>query len=93
MNLTFATPAMLVGLLAAAIPLVLHLLAAMRAPARPFPSLRFLQMSMQQTARRRHVQHWLLLILRSVMLGLLALAVAEPISKAIGLSRPAGRYS
>ncbi len=84
MNLTFATPALLIGLLAAGIPLVLHLLASVRAPKQPFPSLRFLRLSMQRTARRRHVQHWLLLILRSVMLGLLALAVAEPVSRAMG---------
>ncbi|HDZ20514.1 hypothetical protein LCGC14_0162770 [marine sediment metagenome] len=82
--LTFAAPAMLIGLLAAAIPVVLHLLASVRAPQAAFPTLRFLQTAMEQTARRRRVQHWLLLILRSLMLGLLALAVAEPISQAVG---------
>jgi len=80
----FATPILLIGLLAAAIPFVLHLLASIRAPKAPFPTLRLVKVSMERTARRRHVQHWLLLILRSVMLGLLAVAVAEPISRAGG---------
>ena len=75
---------LLIGLLAAAIPVALHLLASVRAPQAAFPTLRFLQTAMEQTARRRRVQHWLLLILRSLMLGLLALAVAEPISQAVG---------
>ncbi len=88
MNITFATPALLAGLLAGAIPLALHLLASVRAPARPFPSLRFIRLSMQRTARRRHVQHWLLLVLRSLMLALLAIAAAEPISHAAGLTAP-----
>lgn len=85
MNVTFATPAMLIGLLAAGIPLTLHLLASVRAPKVAFPTLRFLRLSMERTARRRHIQHWLLLVLRSLMLGLLALAAAEPISRAVGL--------
>ena len=79
--LTFATPALLIGALAAAIPIVLHLLASVRAPREPFPTLRFLAAAMERTARRRRVRHWLLLILRSLVLGLLAVAVAEPISR------------
>ncbi len=78
--LTFATPMLLIGLAAAAIPVVLHLLASVRAPQMLFPTVRFLHLAMQRTARRRRVEHWLLLLLRSLALGLMALAVAEPIS-------------
>ena len=78
--LTFATPALLIGLAAAAIPVLLHLLASVRAPREPFPTVRFLHLAMQRTARRRRVEHWLLLLLRSAALGLMALAVAEPIT-------------
>ncbi len=78
----FANSWLLLGLLAAAIPVVLHLLSSVRAPQMVFPTLRFLRISMEKTARRRRVEHWLLLLVRSVLLALLALAVAEPILKA-----------
>jgi hypothetical protein len=80
--LVFATPLLLIGLLAAAIPFVLHLLSSVKAQEVLFPTLRFLKSSMQRTSRRRKLQHWLLLLLRAALLGLLALAVAEPLSKA-----------
>ncbi len=82
--LGFATPLLLIGLLAAAIPIILHLLSSVRAQDMMFPTLRFLRLSTEKTARRRRVQHWLLLLLRAAMMALLALAVAEPISKATG---------
>ena len=75
----FAAPVLLVGLLAAAIPVVLHLLARVRAPEQPFPSLRFLRQTVQKTARRRRVQSILLLILRSALLAAMVLAAAQPI--------------
>ena len=77
--LPFLTPWLLVGALAAGIPLLLHLLSSVRAPEMLFPTLRFLKISMDKTARRRRLEHWLLLLLRSVLLAMLALAVAEPI--------------
>jgi hypothetical protein len=82
--LTFATPLLLLGLLASLIPLALHLLSSVRAQETYFPTLRFLQRSMEKTARRRRIQHWLLLLLRMGLLALLALSVAEPISDAVG---------
>ena len=54
---TFVTPLLLLGLLAAAIPFVLHLLASVRAQDMLFPTLRFLKISMEKTARRRRLQH------------------------------------
>ena len=77
--LDFLSPWMLLGLLAASIPIILHLLSAVRAPEVEFPTLRFLRLSMEKTARRRRLEHWLLLLLRSILLAMLALAVAEPI--------------
>ncbi len=91
--LSFATPLLLIGLLAAAIPIVLHLLSSVRAQDVMFPTLRFLRLSMEKTARRRRVQHWLLLLLRAAMLALLALAVAEPISQATGGWLSGKRYA
>jgi len=83
-DLSFGSTWLLVGILAAAIPIVLHLLSSVRAPQMPFPTLRFLKISMEKTARRRRVEHWLLLLVRSLLLALLAIGVAEPILAAAG---------
>jgi len=80
-GLHFGAPAMLLGLLAASIPFLLHLLSSVKAQEVLYPTLRFLKLSMEKTARRRHLQHWLLLMVRALMLGLLALVVAEPFFK------------
>ncbi|RPI59616.1 MAG: VWA domain-containing protein, partial [Planctomycetaceae bacterium] len=80
----FFNPWLLLGLLAAAIPFVLHLLSSVRAQEAKFPTLRFLRISMEKTARRRQIQHWALLSVRAALLAILCLAVAEPISKATG---------
>jgi hypothetical protein len=80
----FATPLLLIGLLAAAVPFVLHLLASVRAQEAYFPTLRMLRKSMEKTARRRRIQNWLLLMLRSILLAALAVGVAEPISRSAG---------
>jgi len=80
----FLTPWLLVGVLAAAIPFILHLLSSVRARDVFFPTLRFLRLSMEKTARRRRLQHWLLLILRAALLALLAITVARPFTEAMG---------
>ena len=82
--LSFLEPLLLLGLLAVAIPLVLHLLARSRAQEMLFPTLRFLRISMERTARRRRIQQVLLMFLRMALLALFVLAVAEPISQALG---------
>lgn len=64
-----------------AIPVVLHLLSSVRAPQVRFSTLRFLRLSMEKTARRRRVQHWLLLLLRTALIALLLLAVTQPLYK------------
>ncbi len=93
MSLTFASPLLLVGLLAAGIPVVLHLIATLRAPRVYWPSLQFLTASLQRTRRRRSVQRWLLLLLRALGMGLLAIALAQPVvqsrQQAARLSRDA----
>lgn len=80
--LIFATPLMLVGLIAGAIPLAMHLLSRVRAREEYFPSLRLLRLTVNKTAHRRRIQNWLLLLLRCAVLAILALAAAEPISQA-----------
>ena len=76
--LNFSSPVMLLGLSAAAIPVVLHLLNRLRSPVVPFSTLRFLRNTAQKTARRRHLENILLLLLRMAVFALLAMAVAGP---------------
>lgn len=90
--LDFASPWLLSGLLAAAIPVILHLLSNIRAQETPFPTLRFLQVSLEKTARRRRVQHWLLMALRMALLAVLALAVAQPVSRLAQGWQGSGEY-
>jgi Aerotolerance regulator N-terminal/von Willebrand factor type A domain len=77
--LTFAAPLMLIGLLAAGIPVLLHLLNRIRSPIVQFPTLRFLRITAQKTSRRRQLQQFLLLLLRMAVFAVLAMAVAGPL--------------
>ncbi|NIA22168.1 MAG: hypothetical protein GWP05_09450, partial [Anaerolineaceae bacterium] len=74
----FGSALFLVGISAAAIPVVLHLIHTTRAPRTPFPTLRFLKIAAAKTARRRRVQNIFLLLMRMLLLALLALALARP---------------
>ncbi len=77
--LNFSDPVMLIGLLAAGIPVLLHLLNRVRAPVVQFPTLRFLRLTAQKTSRRRQVQHFLLLLMRMAVFALIAMAIAGPL--------------
>lgn len=78
MPLTFLNPAMLLGLVAAAVPVIIHLMSRRRARRVEFSDLRFLQLAEAQQARRRGIQRWLLLLLRVLIIACLALAAARP---------------
>ena len=79
MGIGFLVPAMLAGILAIAVPIILHL--RHRDKDRPFkfPSLMFLEQLPIRTAQRRRVTDWPLLLLRVLALLLLALAFARPV--------------
>ena len=69
----------LLGAMFAVIPLILHLLFQRRGPRVYFPTLRFLNQCVRKTARRRRIENLLLLVARMALLGLLAMALAEPL--------------
>jgi hypothetical protein len=82
-------PAFLLGALAVAIPLYLHLLRHTTNQPEPFSSLMFFQKREQTATRRRRLRYWLLLALRLAVLVLLALAFAEPyVSELVGGPAP-----
>ena len=77
--MTFLHPLALVGLAAAAIPALLHLLERRVPPEAEFPPLRYLSEAERQNARRLKLRHLLLLILRTAVIVLIVLAAARPL--------------
>jgi hypothetical protein len=77
-GLSLLSPWFLAGLLAVAVPFVLHLLAREAAPTVHFSAVRFIRRAPVERTRRRRVSDPLLLLLRMAALALLALAFARP---------------
>jgi hypothetical protein len=74
----FLHPWVLVGLIAAAIPVLLHLLARREPPTVVFPAVRYLITTTQEHQRRLKLQNLLLLLLRTLLIVALVLAAAGP---------------
>ncbi len=66
-------------LAAAGVPLLAHLLSRRGGRLAPFPAVRFVQQAAADCARFLRPRHWLLLLLRMLLLALIALAFARPI--------------
>lgn len=79
MGLGFLVPAFLAGLVALAVPLLLHLRHRDRDQPQRFPSLMFLEQLPIRTERRQRITDWPLLLLRALALALLAFAFARPV--------------
>ena len=77
--MTFLHPLALVGLAAAAIPALLHLLERRVPPEAEFPPLRYLSEAERRNARRLKLRHLLLLFLRTALIALIVLAAARPL--------------
>ncbi|MGB2716000.1 MAG: BatA domain-containing protein [Vicinamibacterales bacterium] len=76
--MSFLYPAFLLGALAIALPVVLHLLRRDVAPEVPFSAVRLLRRSPIERSRRRRLRDLLLLAARVTALALLAVAFARP---------------
>ena len=80
----FLAPLFLLGLLAIAVPIALHLFRHQAGPVLPFSAVRFLQRAPLQRARRRRLRDILLLALRVTALALLAVSFARPYVSSTG---------
>ena len=89
--MSFLFPAFLAGAVAAAVPIILHLLTREAAPRLPFSAVQFLKRVPVAHSRRR-LRELLLLALRVTALVLLALAFARPFL-ATATSLEAGRVT
>jgi len=76
---SFFHPLALLGLAAAAIPALLHLLHRRTPPELAFPPLRYLSEAERQSARRLKLRHLLLLLLRTALIVVIVLAAARPL--------------
>ena len=79
MSVFFLHPIYLYGLLAASLPILIHLLNRRRMKRIRFPAVRFILLSQKRISRSYRLRHWLLLALRTMAIILLALLLANPI--------------
>lgn len=74
----FTNPIMLGWLAAAAAPIVIHLLSRRRYRDQTWAAMQFLLDAIQKNSRRIRIEQWILLAVRTLLLILLAGALAEP---------------
>ncbi len=84
--MTFLNTTILFGLVAAAIPIIIHFLTKQKAKTIDFSSLRFLKELEFQQIKRLRIKQILLLILRTLIILLLILAFARPTLKGTNFS-------
>lgn len=80
--MTFLNPFVLIGLVAAGIPIAIHLLGKRRPRKVRFSAMAFLEEMRRQQFRRLRLRNVLLLLLRTLMIVLLVLAFARPAVRA-----------
>jgi hypothetical protein len=78
MGLAWINPLYLAGLLLLALPVLIHLVQKQHGQGARFPSLMFLKQIPQRQKKRLEIRHWLLLLLRCLLLLLIVLAFARP---------------
>lgn len=77
----FLNPIFLFGILAATVPLIIHLWSRRQAKTVDFSSLMFLLVAHRQNVRRIQLKHLLILLLRMAIIILVALSLARPLLK------------
>src|SRR5262245_1402446 len=80
----FTNLALLGGLAALAIPILIHLLLKRKTQRLRFSTIQFFVKQDEHASQRRKLRHWLLLAVRLLLVSLLVLAFARPYWKATG---------
>ena len=73
MSVFFLYPVFLLGLLAASLPVLIHLLNRRKLKRIRFPAVRFILLSQKRISRSYRLRHWILLALRTLAVVFLAL--------------------
>ena len=71
-------PSMLLGLLGIAIPVMIHLLHRQQTRPVQWGAMQFLRQSTLRMKQKKNVDHWLLMVLRMLAIGLVAFLLARP---------------
>lgn len=82
----FLQPLALLGLVAAALPPLLHLIGRRTPPTVVFPAVQYLTATEREHSHRLKLRHLLLLLLRMAVIVLLVLAAARPVAT-LGVGR------
>lgn len=83
--MVFLNPAVLFGLLAASIPVIIHLLNLRKLKRVEFSTLAFLKELQKTKIRRIKLKQWILLALRTLIILLLVAAFARPTIKSVAI--------
>lgn len=84
--MTFLNPAFLFGLLAAGIPVIIHLLNLRKLQRVEFSTLRFLKELQKNQIRKIKLKQWLLLLLRVLLILFLVTAFSRPALKGVSVA-------
>src|SRR3990172_10893325 len=76
--LDLVSPAMLGSLAAAVVPLVIHLWSGWRYRQMPWAAMEYLMAAIKESRRKLVLEQWLLLAVRTLLVALVVLAMAEP---------------
>ncbi len=88
--MTFLSPTILWGLLAAAIPVLIHLLSLRNTREIEFSSIKFIKALEHETIRHLKLRQWLLVIIRTLIIIFLVLMFARPVQRGFAVGWMAG---
>jgi hypothetical protein len=77
--LSFGNPLLLWGALAMSVPVAIHLLSRRRSRRLPFSAVEFILRSRKQKVRHIRLRQLLLLLMRTILVGCIAVAIARPL--------------
>lgn len=78
MPFSFLNAAILTGIAAGALPILIHLFSRRKVKKVPFSSLRFLEQISRRRVKKIRLTQWIILALRVLMIALLAFALSRP---------------
>jgi uncharacterized membrane protein len=91
--MTFLNPAILIGLAAASIPILIHLLNLRKLKKIEFSTLNFLKELQKNKIRRVRLKQWLLLALRVLIILMIVTAFARPTLEGVSTSGASSQIS
>jgi hypothetical protein len=80
----FANPALLGGLAAASVPIIIHLLNRRKFREMRWAAMQFLLAAIRKNSRRIRIEQWILLAVRTLLIVMVALAMAKPYLESMG---------